>query len=235
MRWLRQRWNFLGAREFSEICAAGKPVKGRNIFLTFDDGFASNRVVAEQVLRPMRIQAAFFVVTDFIGLEDPAAIRKFIATRIVPGSDPDAVPAAQRNMSSADLAALLEQGHIVGAHTATHARLSTLRTPADLEREIVGGADALSRLLGAPVDHFAWPFGDMASMSAEAMAVCARRFSFVYSGLRGDNSALGSRHAVRRDAVTPRDSDGLLGAWTEGLADRRYASSRAQLDQVVGC
>lgn len=235
LRWLQRRWKFIGPREFEGICGSGEKVRGRRLFLTFDDGYASNRVVAERVLRPMGIHAAFFVISDFVPLRDPATIRDFIASRIIPGTDPRTVSPEMRNMTRDDLAALLEQGHLIGAHTRTHARLSALSSRAELEREIVASANALSASLGVPVDHFAWPFGDMASMSETAFAVCRGRFRFVYSGLRGDNSGLRSAHAVRRDAVTPRDPRALVGAFTEGLVDRRYAPSRTHLDQMAGC
>jgi hypothetical protein len=38
-----------------------------------------------------------------------------------------------------------------------------------------------------------------------------------------------SPFAVRRDAVTARDSTALLGAFLEGVADFRYARSHARL------
>ena len=43
---------------------------GDNLMITFDDGFFSNRDIAEKILNPMGIQALFFVVSDFVNIDD---------------------------------------------------------------------------------------------------------------------------------------------------------------------
>jgi hypothetical protein len=60
--------------------------------------------------------------------------------------------------------------------------------------------------------------------------IARRRFSFIYSGLRGDNAGCVSPFALRRDATTAQDSMAMLGAFVEGAADFHYARFRAQLD-----
>jgi len=230
LRWLSRRWTFVSPQRFGAMISGEEPIHGPNLLLTFDDGFASNRVVAEQILNPMGVRALFFVVSDFVDLEDRLEARHFIARHIYPAASADALPDHWYNMGWADLAALQAQGHTVGAHTRTHLRLAQLATRAEQEREIVGSGDALERRLGARVDHFAYSFGDLPSFSQRALAVARRRFRFVYSGLRGDNAVDVSPGALRRDAATPQDSTSLLGALLEGAADYRYARSRAQLD-----
>ena len=231
LRWLGQRWTFVTPQRFASFVAGEEPVQGPNLLLTFDDGFASNRIVAEQVLNPLGIRAIFFVVPEFAGLEDRAEARAFIRTRIEIGREEQSMPEHLFNMRWADLEALLEQGHSVGAHTMTHARLSGVRGMTDLEREIAGAGDVITTRLGIPIDHFAYTFGDIGSFSAEAMAVAARRYRFVYSGLRGDNAAGVSRFALRREAVGPEQPLTLIGAFVEGAADLRYSRARTRLDE----
>lgn len=238
LRWLAQSWNFVSAEQFAAMISGEEPVRGRHLLLTFDDGLASSRVVAEEVLNPMGIRAMFFVISDFVEIEDREAARQFIARHILPGDDVDAMPAHWDNMGWTDLEALLEQGHSIGAHTGTHARLSEIDTEADLVREIVASGDTLARRVGAPVEHFAYTFGDLASFSEHALAVARRRFRFVYSGLRGDNAGGVSAFALRRDGSSRLDSssgytvfaNSLLGAFLEGAADLSYARCRAELD-----
>lgn len=230
LHWLARSWNFVSPEQFAAMVSGGEPIRGRNLLLTFDDGFASNRVVAEQVLNPMGIRALFFAVSDFVGLENRNEARHFIARHIQPGGHADNLPAHLYNMGWMDLEALLEQGHSIGAHTRTHARLSQIDSESDLEREIVASADALAQRLGVSIEHFAYTFGDLASFSDKALAVARRRFRFIYSGLRGDNAGGVPPFALRRDAATARDSMGLLGAYVEGAADSHYARSCAQLD-----
>jgi peptidoglycan/xylan/chitin deacetylase (PgdA/CDA1 family) len=229
LRWLARSWRFVSAENFGAFVSGEEPVRGRNLLLTFDDGFASHRVVAERVLKPLEIKALYFAVSDFVAMQDRDQARQFIASNICPGSRAADLPAHWCNMGWSDLEALLEQGHSVGGHTRTHARLSQIDTEAELEREIIDSANTLSRRLGVSVEHFAYTFGDIGSFSPQALAVARQRFRFIYSGLRGDNARAVSAWTLRRDAACPRDPLALLGAYVEGVADFNYARSRAQL------
>lgn len=234
MRWLMHTWNFVTPEDFGAMVSGEKPIRGRNLFLTFDDGFASNRVVAEQVLNPLGIRALYFVVSDFLDLDNYDEARNFITCHIQPGKSATELPVHLYNLNWGDLEALLEQGHSVGAHTQRHLKLSQINTQLDLEREIISSADKLQHRLGVPIEHFAYTFGDLASFSKLAMAIARRRFRFIYSGLRGDNAKEGvSPLALRRDAVTARDPLSLLGTYVEGGADFRYVNSNAQLDSWI--
>lgn len=238
LRWLQRSWNFVSVRQFESMIAGERPVRGRNLLLTFDDGFTSNRVVAEKVLNPMKIEALFFVVSELVDLRDRLEARRLIAERIYPGTKAEGLPAHWSNMGWGDLEALLEQGHSIGCHTGTHARLSGIESKAGLEQEIVSSANTIERHLGVKVDHFSYTFGNLASFSEAALAVARRRFRFVYSGLRGDNRPGVSPFALRRDSAEFQDaasnytvfSNQLLGAFLEGAADAHYAPYRAQLD-----
>ncbi len=232
LSWLARSWTFVTPESFAAMVSGEEAIRGSNLLLTFDDGFASNRVVAEEVLNPMGIRALFFAVSAFVALEDHDEARNFIARHIRPGSRADELPAHLYNMRWADLEVLLEQGHCVGGHTHTHARLSQFNAESDLEREIITSADMMAQRLGVPIEHFAYTFGDLTSISEKALAIARRRFRFIYSGLRGDNAKGVSTFALWRDAVTAQDSTALLGAFLEGAADFHYARSRAQLEQL---
>lgn len=216
--WLKRSWRFVSPEQFAALSSGAEPVFGRNLLLTFDDGTASQRRIAEEVLKPMGLRAVFFVTSDLVFDRSSEAQRH---------------PGHFSYMTWSDLAALCEQGHLVGAHTATHAQLSEIQAAAELEREIVASADTLARRLGVSIEHFAYPFGDLASFSTRALAVARRRFRFIYSGLRGDNARNASPSRLWRDAVTPRDSRALLGAYLEGAADFHYARSRGELTRWV--
>jgi peptidoglycan/xylan/chitin deacetylase (PgdA/CDA1 family) len=239
LQWLPRSWTFVSASRFAAMVTGREPVRGRHLLVTFDDGFASNRVAAERVLNPMEIPALFFVVPEFVSLTDRRDARAFIARHIYPGAVAERLPEHWTNMDWTDLAALAEQGHTIGGHTGTHARLSQVNGAAELEREISASADTIADRLGVAVEHFAYPFGDIGSFSAAAAAVARRRYGFVHSGLRGNNARGVSPWAIRRESaagVNPVScgyeifSDHLLGAFLEGGADYHYASARAQLD-----
>jgi peptidoglycan/xylan/chitin deacetylase (PgdA/CDA1 family) len=229
LRWLARSWKFVSAEQFAALVSGEEPLTGRHLLLTFDDGFASHRRVAERILKPMGIQALFFAVSDFASISNRDEARDFIARRIYPGLRVADIPVHWFNMGWSDLEALLEHGHSIGAHTQTHARLSDIDNEADLVREIVDSANRLSHRLGTPIEHFAYTFGDIGSFSAKALSVARRRFRYIYSGLRGDNAHVAPAWTLRRDAASPQDSFALLGAYLEGVADFHYARSRSQL------
>jgi peptidoglycan/xylan/chitin deacetylase (PgdA/CDA1 family) len=233
LRWLARSWRFVSAEQFAALVTGDEPFRGRNLLLTFDDGFASSRRVAEHILAPLGIRALFFPVTEFVSQEDRESARLFIAQHIQPGHSVDRLPGHLCNMTWSDLEFLLQQGHTIGAHTRTHARLSDVESEGDLEFEILSPADTLANRLGISVDHFAYTFGDVGSFSPEALAVARRRFRFIYSGLRGDNVGAVSPLVLWRDAIAADDQFSLVGAYLEGAADFYYTRSRRRLRRWI--
>jgi len=223
LRWLARSWTFISPQQFAAMMRGEEPIKGANLLISFDDGFASNRRVAEEILDPMGIKALFFIVSGFasLGLDDDC--RAFISRHICPGMPPEVVPDAWRNMTWHDLAWLLENGHTVGAHTRTHGRLSEIKEKSELEEEIIGSANELENNLGIKVEHFAYPFGNLSSFSPLVLAAARRRFSFIYTGLRGDNAGGAPPWSLRRDAMAPSSPLKLVGSLLEGGADTYYA------------
>ena len=88
--------------------------------------------------------------------------------------------------------------------------------------------------LGVHVEHFAYTFGDLASFSSQAFQVAQKRFRYVYSGLRGNNTIGTSSFVIRRDVLTPSDPNALVGAFLEGGADFLYRRSLNHLEDWAG-
>ena len=223
-------WNFVSPNIFSEMIDGNEPVKKDSVLLTFDDGFISNRSVAEEILNKLGIKALFFVVSDFIELEDQELSRSFVAQTICPRLSADQIPDSMMNMRWSDLEALLEQGHMIGGHTKTHSRLSKITEKVLLHEEIESSADRLEKHLGVNIDHFAYTFGDIGSVTPEAMMVARNRFKYIYSGLRGNNAQDIPTSLRYRDSIAPTAKNAFVGSLLEGGADFRYRSSAAVLN-----
>jgi len=221
---ITKRWQFVDAEVFSRMLSGELPLEQNSVLLTFDDGFISCRNIAETVLKKLDIKALFFIVSEFVSQSENDC-RTFVAKNINPEMQPEHVPDYCRNMSVDDLNYLLEQGHTIGAHTANHARLSNL-SGQELEKEIIDSADHLEKLLSIRVNHFAYTFGNLASFSPEALAVARKRFKYIYTGFRGNNSARPVPWAICRDSIKPKDSKYLAGAFLEGGADWLYSKDR---------
>lgn len=228
IEWLSRRWEFVSPAQFGDMLGGRIPIEGDNLLLTFDDGFYSDRVVAEEILNPMGIRGLFFVVSEFSKLRDKNDQFKFISENFYPPSSGERMPKhleCMKNMSIKDLSYLVGAGHTIGSHTTSHLRLSTISGEENLVNEIVSGADWLQEQLNVKVDHFSFSFGNLASFSPDALSVARKRFPFIYTGMRGDNSQQVPPWAIRRDTIAIKDTLSLVGAFLEGAADFRYKKS----------
>jgi peptidoglycan/xylan/chitin deacetylase (PgdA/CDA1 family) len=200
---LAKTWNFISTEEFSSIIDGKTSLDHDSLLLTFDDGFSSCRRISESILNPMSISALFFVVSEFVKLSGDDW-REFVAGNINPDEHKNKIPE-----------------HSVGAHTATHARLSNV-SPRDLGTEIIKSADDLEVLLNTRIDHFAYTFGDLNSFSEDALTVARNRFKYIHTGMRGDNASNVMPWCICRDSIKASDSHSLIGAFLEGGADFLY-------------
>ena len=161
MRWLRehgyQTMTFAQAVEWVQGGGTGNEIRGtkalntavsrfpfpvsRPVVLTFDDGFEDNFLQAYPAMARHGFTGCFFAPSAFI----QAGV--------------DGHPAADRPMSWAQLQELVRMGHEVGAHSVSHAELTTI--PADAMRhEVRDCKGALEQGLGRPVEFFCYPRGD---------------------------------------------------------------------------
>lgn len=130
------------------------------VALTFDDGMASVHSEALPRLARRRLPFLVYCVSERLGGDNRW-----------PGQ-PAGIPAFPL-MDAVQLRELVAAGGAVGGHTATHADCRGL-APAALERELDGSRRALEAAVGAPVRHFAWPYG---RCDAAALAYARPRFA----------------------------------------------------------
>lgn len=226
IRWLKRQWRFIDFETFGAIIEGSRPLVEDSLLLTFDDGFYSNYLVAKSVLDPLNIKAIFFVVSGFIDTESEIESRNFIAKGIRGDMSPETMPSHWTSMSWEDLRKLHGSGHTIGAHTATHARLSELSDDLSYIREIVTSADYIESKIDNYVNSFAFTFGDYSSMNKKALMIAGNRFQYIFSSLRGDNAIGTQSRMVCRDTIAPNDSKWLIGSLLEGGADSLYMESR---------
>jgi peptidoglycan/xylan/chitin deacetylase (PgdA/CDA1 family) len=115
--------------------------------LTFDDGYADNYTQLLPILQEFGISATVYVTTGLL-MRDPATAD---AMRKLTGYAADFLNADQ-------LRGLHAAGVEIGAHTVTHRNLAKL-ADSDARDELFESKKALEEILGAPVQHFAYPFG----------------------------------------------------------------------------
>lgn len=214
---LSKEYDFITPKEFENIIKSGK-VKGKKLLLTFDDGFKSNRVIAESVLKTNGIKAIFFIISDFIGLKINSLNYSKIIRNIYPNGP--TLNELSEPMDNDDIQFLINSGHTIGCHTATHKMLSKITKAGDLKEELIDSKNNLEKIFNIKIKHIAYPFGTFESIDKKSLKLLSESYEFVHSGLRGNN--LKAQKLFYRDATNPEMNFFRLKAFLHGNADFIY-------------
>ncbi|WP_230970690.1 polysaccharide deacetylase family protein [Nitrogeniibacter aestuarii] len=137
-------------------CLRGeRPIPPRAVALTFDDGYENFYEHAWPVLQKHGFPAMVYLIADLLG--KPSYWFES------DGRDTPPLMSAQR------IRQLRGEGCDFGSHSASHAKLATLETPAILE-EVTRSKAMLEDVLGEPVNHFCYPFGSHDRRAVDAVA-----------------------------------------------------------------
>ena len=138
----------LAAAGFStvDLGQAAHPTNGASRFaITCDDGYRNVLLNAIEPMRRHGFRAIQFIVADLIGKLNEWDLRE--------GEAPEPL------MTESELREWMAAGHAVGSHSLRHLRLTRLSLR-DAREEIVASKKKLEDLLGAPILHFCYPYGD---------------------------------------------------------------------------
>ena len=221
---IKKYWNFITPQEFEYYMVNKDKIKGRNVMITFDDGFYSNYLVAKSILSEFNIKALFFINPKFISCNTINESKSFISNRIFKNLSVSDIPEHWKNMSWIDVKTLIKDGHCIGHHTYTHANLGNITDQAILKEEIVSSAYIIESHINYFPIHFAFPFGTINNFSKQALIISKEKFKFIHTGLRGDNYKA-PNECIRRHSFNPSDSNCLIGFFLEGGGDFMFKKS----------
>lgn len=221
----KNSWNFITPDEFYFLKKHNKKIQGKNILITFDDGYESQYVFAKKVLKKHKIKTIFFVINNFIFINEYEK-KKFIQKKLFPNIR-NIDFKKFNNIKLDQLKDLINQGHTIGAHTRSHARLSEIQDKDILTDEIISAADDLEIKIGYKVKNFAYTFGDIKSINDISIKLAASRFDFIYSGLRGENN--NNSKIIARDALNFYSDLKLNHAILNGIYDIFYRNKLKKL------
>lgn len=140
LAFFRRFGRFVAADEAADAVRSGWTGRDRAFLVSFDDGYADSVDVALPVLRAHGIPAIQFLVSDWLDAPPASADRR------------------DGYMTPRDVGVWAAAGMDVGSHSASHPRFSRL-SEAEARSEFERSRDALGRLTGKPVRHFACPWG----------------------------------------------------------------------------
>jgi peptidoglycan/xylan/chitin deacetylase (PgdA/CDA1 family) len=147
-----------------ELCRAMNTGDARDLVgLTFDDGYEDFLSTALPTLEKLGFSATLFVVAGMLGEENTWEHRGGPRIRL-------------RLLDAEGVREISERGMEVGSHTVTHPRLSGL-DPDILAREVGDSRQMLGEIVGAPVEGFSYPYGNVDGPAVQA----ARRAGYVYA------------------------------------------------------
>jgi peptidoglycan/xylan/chitin deacetylase (PgdA/CDA1 family) len=145
LQWLRANgYRTVSIREWYDAMVARRPLRGRCVALTFDDGYRDFLTAAWPLLRRHKFSATVLLVTDAVG-----GTSHWDA-----GYDDEA-----ELLTWDEIVDLQRAGVEFGAHSATHPALTTLPV-VEVVREAARSRAAIQRRLGRVERIFAYPYGD---------------------------------------------------------------------------
>jgi peptidoglycan/xylan/chitin deacetylase (PgdA/CDA1 family) len=216
LEWVRNRFTVMNPVTPGSFWQSSADSHRPSVLLTFDDGLASNFLVAAPVLESLGLRGLFFVNPGFAKLCGTAA-REFFLNRLADRSDQPLSPEDWTPMTPAQIAELARRGHAIGNHTYSHADLS--RTAGgSLAHEIVDSRDLLASWTGGVIDSFAWTYRWNA-ISREAWNVARSHHRFCFAPCAGLTShATDSADLIWRTNVECRYSEAEYRFMYSGLA-----------------
>ena len=144
----------------------------------------------------------------------------------------ESLPSGLKLMNWAQIDELIAKGHTIGCHGMLHQRLTTL-SPGELETEVLAAADRLESQTGKATPWYAYAFGDIDSIDANALNVIGRRFALCRSGVRGLNTATTPPLGLLAESLEPSSPPTYQHLLLEGGLDIRYSVARNTLAGLI--
>ena len=223
-----ENFQFINPSELSNI----EDINKRAILLTFDDGFESNRKIAEKFLNPRNIKAIFFITTNFIN-SGKTDSKSFIQNSFFPKKVIDKIIYKEINpMTWEDVIWLSKNGHEIGAHTKNHQLLSNLNK-CQIYDEVYNSAKIIEEKIEKNVINFAYPFGNLNSINKDTYNLVKRRFKYAFSNIRGNLIDSPNNHFLYRQNIEPLSPIWKIKAIVDGKIDLKYQKQRKHAKSLL--
>lgn len=203
--------------------------RGLPCLLSFDDGFRSAGQVARRILPYYQAKALFFICPGLVDLPRERQGASIVAN-VLGGRPPGR--ACPDLMTWPEITELQKDGHVVGAHGSMHLKLSEV-DDAIATREILCARDRLGEQLGHAPSWYAYAFGDIGAISAQALRTILHQFKYCRSGVRGSNGRRNSHGILMAQEIDLDAPTRYHRAILHGGLDIRYLAARRRLRQYA--
>ena len=218
---IKKKWKFITPKQFEDHINGKIKLKGKNVLLSFDDGFISNFEIEKKILNKLNIKCIFFVPSNFISIKKINDAQNFVKKNILDQNFPSDFKKV-KNMTIKNLKKLIHNGHTIGSHTKNHVNLGSIYDNKILKNELIESATDLEKKLNTKIKHFAFTYGNYESMNEKSLKLAFKKYDYVYSGLRGGNYRNKKNQIIKRDAVYLKYGNNLLSIFINGIIDLKY-------------
>ncbi|HTZ74130.1 MAG TPA: polysaccharide deacetylase family protein [Candidatus Aquilonibacter sp.] len=170
---LHRHYRIVSLSEASELLQSGR-LRVPAVSLTFDDGYADNFISLRAVAEEFGISVALFITTV------PIDLHREFQHDVIRGQH-GAFP-----MTWQQIRYWKDRGAEFGSHTRTHIKCGVVDR-ALLREEIVGSKADFEAQLGETPRFFAFPYGTLEDMPAEATQIAASAYPHFLSAFGGEN------------------------------------------------
>ncbi len=184
--------------EWRKAMEARRPLPGRCVAITFDDGYRDFLEYAWPALQRHGFTATMYLPTDRVGQSNVWDRKSGDVSKLLTWDE---------------IRQLRNEGVEFGSHSATHPNLASL-SPTEIAREALRSRFALEEQLEAPVTSFAYPFGETDRVVQQIVGTCGYTY-----GLTCDERAcslserpLALPRLEVRGGMSLRDFEALLPA-----------------------
>lgn len=154
-----------------------KELPAKPIMITFDDSRAEHSSIAAPVLEKYGFRGVFFIMT---------------------------ITYDKKNyMTREEIAQLAKGGHTIGLHSWDHTMLTKYKTPDDWQKQVVAPKEKLEKIIGKPVEFWAYPNGVFDSKGAGELSKYFK-LSFSLFSKRDTVSPLQSVRRIIVPELTPQ-------------------------------
>ncbi len=170
MAWLdSEGYKSISDSDLRKVVLEKKPVPGKHVLITFDDGYYSLYTHAREVMGQYGFTGTLFLSTAYIG--KPYGLSDFYFV----GDD--------RQLTWDEIRGLSESGWSIQSHGNNHVKMNK-QDKATLRQEVTISKQEIEQNLGKPVDSFAFPYGLYNKMVLDTLTEAGYKMGFsVHSGL----------------------------------------------------
>lgn len=173
-----------------------RDITGKEVVLTFDDGFLDNLDIAINVLKKNKVTATYFLVTDYI---DKAVMFPWSGNGYLYGSP----------VTWEDVSKLLSMNMSIGSHTLSHINLGSISDDDKnrLREEIRTSKTRLEERLNTPVKYFAYPFGSKKSYNRVTEEIVRESgYEAAFTNILGSNKKGDDLFKLKRTRIDWNDT-----------------------------